>query len=769
MKSFSFFILLLAAVCAGMAAHAELMIPEDPQWIPVKDEVYLQETSRPIPSDTPLVAVAVFDHTVYASRDGVLVRLEGDALVPVESPVSGVVSLKTVQNRLWALTAYGLWRMEGAGWVHITPKPIQDLCEFNGITVALSEGRLYRLDDDRGLVADPVLGDASNRPLRHAAPYAGTVYVAHAGGIGAVYQGELQFEYLADWGTLQQGCTVRDMLSWGSRLVLATDEGLALLRGMTWYPIHGEDGLCVEDTTCLAHGFAHDLWIGTERGAIRWVNDDFQYFGEQRWLPDNHVNAIAVEDNAVYIATDGGLGIIEYEPYTLRKKSDWYENWLEEWGMKRLGFTHLLMWENGQWVREVSDNDVGYSSHYFDALCFKYAVTKDPAVKAEAVEMMKSMKWSEEITSIDGFPARSIWAVGEEGHQAQHGSGGLPAEWHETPDGKWQWKGDTSSDETDAHMYATSLFLELVAETEDERAMAVDHLRRVVGHIVDNGFVLRDVDGQPTRWARWDPEYLQRPYGFYARGLNGMEVLSYTTNAYHFTHDEKFKAAKQQLIDWGYSNEVLRQKLTFHPGFFTPFDDRLAFYAYFPLLRYEPSAMLRGMWRMSLERSWEVKRIDGVPWFNFIYGAITGNDCENDRSVAHLREWPLDLHSYAFRNSHRDDLFTPKGYRMYSERAKPLSPRETGPMRWDSNFMGLDGGAGGRVVNRPRFVARCLLDGPILWVHHAPNHHQSPAYHLSAHRPSSRRQALRRSAKASGLEGARKPVDNQTMRAVFPA
>ena len=392
--------------------------------------------------------------------------------------------------------------------------------------------------------------------------------------------------------------------------------------------------------------------------------------------------------------------MIRYEPYTLAKKAAYYERWLNEWGMKRLGFVHILFHEDGRWIREVSDNDVGYSSHYLSARCFEHAVTGSESARAEAVDMMKTVKWSEEITSIDGFPARSIYAVGEVTHKAMHGSGGLPAEWHATPDKLWEWKGDTSSDETDAHVYETAVFLNLVAN-EAEKVWATDHLRRMVGHIVDNGFLLRDVDGEPTRWARWDPEYLQTPYGSYARGLNGLEAFNYVTTALHFTGDDKFARAKQFHLKQGYLPDVLRQKLTFHPGFFTRFDDRLAFYSYFPLVQYETDPELKALWLRSLERSWEIKRSEAVPWFNFIYGALTGNDCETDRAVDHLRGWPLDLRRHSYTNSHRDDLHMPDGYRVYSERPKPLNPRETEPNRWDGDFMRLDGTYAGKVVSDP--------------------------------------------------------------------
>jgi hypothetical protein len=427
------------------------------------------------------------------------------------------------------------------------------------------------------------------------------------------------------------------------------------------------------------------------------VNDRYQYFGQPRWIPADKVNAVACSGNAAYVATDKGLGIVAYEPYTLAKKAAYYERWLEEWGQKRLGFVHGIFLIDGEWVREVSDNDVGYSSHYMASKCFEYAATGSAAARAEAVEMMKCVKWSEEITPIDGFPARSIYAVGEKCLKADHGSGGLPAEWHPTPDGAWEWKGDTSSDETDAHAYETTIFLSLVANDE-ERKWATEHLHRVMGHIVDNGFLLRDIDGKPTRWARWDPEYLQTPYGYYARGLNGLEAFNYMTTALHFTGDEKFAKGKRELIGCDYFADILRQKLAFSPGMITHFDDRLAFYSYYPLIQYETDPELGSIWLRSIERSWEIKRLEAVPWFNFIYGAVTGNDCELDRAVAHLREWPLDLRRHTFTNSHRHDLDTPKGYRAYAERAKPLSPRETEPNRWDGDFMRLDGGNAGTTV-----------------------------------------------------------------------
>ncbi|HQO36341.1 MAG TPA: hypothetical protein PLG59_16875, partial [bacterium] len=60
-----------------------------------------------------------------------------------------------------------------------------------------------------------------------------------------------------------------------------------------------------------------------------------------------------------------------------------------------------------------------------------------------------------------------------------------------------------------------------------------------------------------------------------------------------------------------------------------------------------------------------------------------------------------DLVEYTYRNSNRDDLFTPKGYVAYSGGVKAISPRERGPLRWAAPSLQLDGGSGGRSVEDP--------------------------------------------------------------------
>ena len=89
-----------------------------------------------------------------------------------------------------------------------------------------------------------------------------------------------------------------------------------------------------------------------------------------------------------------------------------------------------------------------------------------------------------------------------------------------------------------------------------------------------------------------------------------------------------------------------------------------------------------------------------LPFFNFIYGALTGNDCEAPQAAQHLREWSLDLVNHRYRNSHRSDLAPQRGYVPYGGGTRAISSRES-EATWGSRLaIQLDGG-GGRSVTPP--------------------------------------------------------------------
>ncbi len=719
-QNLTLLVLILTTALAAPLLSDDMFGVSSHLWKPVEDDVYLQEVSQKIAANKPVRSIAALNGVCYFLSDNKVYELKNESAARMSSAPADVSRLLQQGEQIWALAKSGLYRLQNESWQKIDDREYVDLCMHLGVLHAATREDIFRLQDDAMVNIKPKSGWLSSDitvlmedgsqvladpvrlgPIQRIDSYSGTLYALRPGRL-ALLDGRVVNENVIDWGALPSPVT-RDMLALGSRLFVSTDKGLAVLRGMAMTALKGADGLPYEDLTCLAKGFDNDLWIGTTTGAIRMHKGEWHYFGAGLWLPGNNVHDIAVDDSTVYLATDGGVGVIRYEPWTLAKKAAFYERHLDEWGHKRLGFIHTLYWggDDKGWIREISDNDGGHTAPYLAAMCYKYAVTGDEKARQEAVNAFMAMVWLERIAPKEGFFARAIWSTtGDEDKMARHGSGGLPAKWYPTKDGKWYWKGDTSSDEVDAHFYAVSLFHDLVARGE-EKLLAEQHLGRIASHIIDNGWVLRDMDGKPTRWGRWDPEYLLRPYGFAARGLNGMQAQTYMKTAFALTGDKKYAKGFEQLLKWSYQNYTVRQKITFPPEDIAPWDDNLANRCYYTLFRYVDDPSLRSIYLRSLERTYELKRMEHIPWFNFTYGAITGNDCETERAVQHLREWVLDCREYSYRNSHRDDLFPEPGYVPYGGGTKAMSPRETAVKRGSRNALPYDGGAGGRRVVEP--------------------------------------------------------------------
>lgn len=296
----------------------------------------------------------------------------------------------------------------------------------------------------------------------------------------------------------------------------------------------------------------------------------------------------------------------------------------------------------------------------------------------------------EEKTPIEGFIARSIIKKGERVIK----SGG---EWHTTKDGKWEWKGDTSSDEIAAHMFAYSIYYDLVADENDKKKISKT-IKRVMDYLIKNDYNLIDIDGEHTTWAVFSPKFLNSETWKAQRGLNSLQILAHLKTAYHITGDKKYQNAYLDLIkNHHYALNTIDQRLT-DKIILAHHDDELAFFAYYPLLKYEENPDLRRIYFIGLERTWKLVRNKKCPFFNFIYGYLTGQECDIEEGVKTLKEIPLDLISYSVKNSQRVDLKIDKERNANGrlELAEVLPIKERRISKWDGNPFDIDGGAGGR-------------------------------------------------------------------------
>jgi hypothetical protein len=180
-----------------------------------------------------------------------------------------------------------------------------------------------------------------------------------------------------------------------------------------------------------------------------------------------------------------------------------------------------------------------------------------------------------------------------------------------------------------------------------------------------------------------------------------MEAQTYMWTALALSGDPFYRQGLDQLLKWRYHTYTVRQKLTFPPENIVTWDDELAFWCLHPLITYCDDPHLRSIYLRALARHWEVMRMQKIPFFNFVYGGLTGNDCEAEQAVQHLRDWSLDTVSHSYRNSHRDDLATEPGYTPYMGGTRAISPRELACTWGSRSAIEYDGGNGGRIVTPP--------------------------------------------------------------------
>ena len=176
----------------------------------------------------------------------------------------------------------------------------------------------------------------------------------------------------------------------------------------------------------------------------------------------------------------------------------------------------------------------------------------------------------------------------------------LTPRWGTSADGQWYWKADTSSDELDGHFFFYALYYDLVAGPE-ERPAVRQVVHRIVDHLLRNDFALVDHDGQPTRWAVFGPNALNRdPSWWEERGLNSMSVLSYLRVAEHVCETEEQKipyreAARQLIEQHGYAASAHHPKVHEGPGTGNQSDNEMALMNLYNLIRYEQDPELLSM------------------------------------------------------------------------------------------------------------------------------------------------------------------------------
>lgn len=456
--------------------------------------------------------------------------------------------------------------------------------------------------------------------------------------------------------------------------------------------------LAVTNITVEKHG-----WFGTTRG----ICAPGRYYASRRWLLDDHVIDLDVDKAGnLYVLTKSGLNKIVFEPMTLEKKAAHYQRKIRERHI-RFGFcSELRLLRPGDITSAEmidTDNDGTWSNYYMASQAFRFGATGDVEAHAHAWETFAALERLEKINSLGGFPARTFERIGYKFSDIDR--------WRDAGDGLWEWKGHTSSDEIAAHTFGSSVLYEACARTSDEKARIAAFIDKVASHIIRNNWYLIDVDGKPTLWARWHPEYVNWfPASIVDRRLNSAEIVGLMQFAYAITGKAIYKEKGMELLEkHGYlENIVSSMKLIsltrgyVHEGNdmgneWNHSDDLLSFVSYWFLHRYAFTGELKKKYAEAIRDHWEIEKHEKNPLWSFVYASTKPKEYDLAGALWTLRRFPWDMTDWTVENSHRADITRlPANFRE-QQLEQLLPPGERRITRWNSQPFVLDGGSGGQI------------------------------------------------------------------------
>ncbi|NOY61460.1 MAG: regulator [Calditrichaeota bacterium] len=460
------------------------------------------------------------------------------------------------------------------------------------------------------------------------------------------------------------------------------------------------------------------MWVGTDRGVACFDGASWSLRHSRRWLLDDDVRDVAFDSHGTaWIATAKGVSAIGQKEMTLAQKA---KHFLRICYARHVRPPYLVEkcrlttpGDTTTWEPRDDDNDGQYTSMYLAMESFRYAATKNPAAQANAKKAFDALNFLQTVTETPGFVARTVvpvswkkmadanrtisdreWAQMRVRNPREKR---VEEHWRLSKDGKWLWKGDTSSDEITGHMFGYLIYYDLAADKAEKKRVG-KHICNIVDYIIDGGYVLKDIDGKHTKWAVWSPEKLNNDPDWRAeRGINSVEILSYLKLAWHVSGKARYQKEYEKLLYKYHYAENVRVPKTLNPAWRTHIDDELLALAFPCLLMYEENPKLRQLYQLGLDQWYEAVRDDHSPFFNFTYALLSGEDPNQEQSIAWLRDVSLDLISWRRDNTQRRDIqlvYAPELDMLQTSRLLP--PSEAGVMRWDRNPWAAVRGDGGR-------------------------------------------------------------------------
>ncbi len=654
-----------------------------------------------LPSDNVTALSLASDGTLFVGTDSGLCLYNGKKFMDVGGISSPVKELFACEDgKMIALSeniAYIISNKKSCGF-HDFKEPAVDICRDGvGQVWLLTDSSLYKYEEGKF---------SELKSLEFSGATAMTAF-----GNGEVYVFSPQALQILHGKRPCWGCVlpshayvpstaVNTMISdeWG-HIWCGSDDGLMIYDGKSEWLTPADSAFLPKCAiTKLRFGSDGARYIGTEIGLYLQKGTHHSFIGADRWLPGSRVNAVAVNDenDEYWVGTPAGLSRITNKLMSLEEKAAFFQDITAKYHNREgyINNRHIINGDIDSGSVEISDNDGLWTATFVAAQSFRYAVTKDANAKAAARESMNAILKLQNISGIEGFPARAYRRPGE------HRFGDGDIEWHLTKDetSKLEWKGETSSDEVVGHYYACAWYYDLVAD-EDEKKVIAESLKRVTDHILSHDYKLCDTDGLPCTWSNWDPDDLNaNDTWFWEKGVNSLEFLSLLKVTYHMTGEEKYNDIYKLFVKkYHYALNTVTYKID--DNYSCHIDDKLGFYAIHNLMTYEKDPQLRKYYEMGIKYHFEVEKIERCATWNFIYGGLTDEPCDIESAVRTLQETPLDLVKYGMKNTLRPDVeidSSPEdfGGKAHAKNPLPADERPSDRLTYNAFMLDYPSGAG---------------------------------------------------------------------------
>ncbi len=439
-------------------------------------------------------------------------------------------------------------------------------------------------------------------------------------------------------------------------LLVGADEGLYIYDYRSgWYNHKQISALPEESVYSISVGDDGSFLLGTDAGAVLIRNGMSKYLPATRYAYSTNVTSVQYKDGVCYTVSEGGIIKISEKEMTLREKADYMFEETEKYFPRKQGYITSVKALDGKHCSVPSDNDGLWTHSYLAGLAMWYAVTKEEKILKAARRSKDAMLFLTRAPEIKGFTARAVRFPDEENWGVGLDSQEIGSEWHRSSDGSYEWLGETSSDEMTGHYVGFSLYYDLCAD-ETEKAEIREAVCNITDHILDNNGYLIDCDGKPTSWACWNETALNTDsMWMWEKGVNSLEMLNFLKISYHMSGNERYLKKYNELI----SDHHFLINAAFHKkadGHSCHIDDNLAMLNTLSYLRLEKDPAIRQYLLMGLAAHYDYEKIEGNPYYAFIYKAFTGAPCDVDNCIKALKDYPYELQNYKMINSNRRNI-----------------------------------------------------------------------------------------------------------------